>query len=234
MAKACMHIQLIDTRCSMNDLNCIILRQLKKEKIDSDIEINYLKNKAVQVVYFYKELDYYTDKCLFGDCTENEMVKLLLAFCSPLYSYLFSWQVCCELSKLLAKKGKLISRIAENFIFPDKTNHFRKVSLHLSYLATDTKWEKYCLSCIDLCEEDLRDGLFLACYRLNTFDIYTSLVKYFSEWIKKDPDWGNGTGEYLALERFIKKWNLNPTYRLHFKLQKFIEQVNNHAQRTWL
>lgn len=101
----------------MNDLNCIILRQLKKEKIDSDIEINYLKNKAVQVVYFYKELDYYTDKCLFDDCTENEMVKLLLAFCSPLYSYLFSWQVCCELSKLLAKKRKTNFANCREFYF---------------------------------------------------------------------------------------------------------------------
>ena len=90
------------------------------------------------------------------------------------------------------------------------------------------------MSCMNLCEEDFRDGLFLASYRLNTFDIYTSLVKHFAEWIKKDPDWGNGTGECLALERFIKKWNLNPIYRLHFELQKFIEQVNNHVQSTML
>ena len=207
----------------MNDLNCIILRQLKKEKIDSNIEVIYLKNKIAHVVYFYDELDYYADQCLFDGCTENEVVELLKAFCSPLYTDLFSWQVCCELSKLLAKKGKLISQRAESFIFPDRTNHFRKVPLHLSYLATDIKWEECCLSCLDLCEEDFRDGLFLACYRLNTFDIYASLVKHFSEWIKKYTDWGNGTGECLALEKFIKKWNLNPTYRLHFELQKFIE-----------
>lgn len=41
----------------MDDLNYIILRQLKKEKIDSYIEINDFQNKNIQVVYFYDELD---------------------------------------------------------------------------------------------------------------------------------------------------------------------------------
>lgn len=223
-----MHIQLIDIlRYNMDDLNDIILRQLKKEKIDSDIEINHFENKSIQVIYFYDELDYYADKCLFDDCSENEIIKLLQSFCSSSYYALFSWQVCCELSKLLAKYGKLISEEAENFIFYDKSNHFRKVSLHLSYLSTDIKWEEWCLNCMDICEEDFRDGLFLACYRLNTFNIYKSLVKHFSEWIKKDPDWGKGTGECFALEKFIKKWNSNPTYKLHFDLQTFITHINS-------
>ena len=210
----------------MDDLNYIILRQLKKEKIDSYIEINDFQNKNIQVVYFYDELDYYADKCLFDNCSEDEIIKLLYSFCSSSYYDLFSWQTCCELSKLLAKHGKLISKDVEKFIFSDQSNHFRNVSLHLSYLSTDIKWEEWCLNCMDLCEEDFRDGLFLACYRLNTFNFYKNLVKYFSELIEKDSDWGYETGERWALEKFIKKWNSNPKYNLHLKLQQFTNQIN--------
>ena len=74
------------------------------------------------------------------------------------------------------------------------------------------------MKCLDLCEEDFRDGLFLACYRLNTPDIYSSLVRHFSEWIEKDPDWGKGTGEQLALERFLQKWDQTPGYTKHTHL----------------
>lgn len=83
-----------------------------------------------------------------------------------------------------------------------------------------------CAKLRTLPEEDFRDGLFLACYRLNTFNIYKNLVKYFSEWIGKDSDWGYGTGERWALEKFIKKWNSNPKYNLHLKLQQFTNQIN--------
>ena len=206
----------------MDDLNHIILRQLQKEKIDSDIEMNDFENKSIQVVYFYDELDYYEDKCLFDDCSDGEKIKLLSSFCSSSYYNLFSWQVRCELSKLLAKHGKLIEKKAEEFIFSDKSNLFRKTSLHLSYLSTDAKWERLCLECMDLCVEDFRDGLFLACYHLNTFEIYKGLVKHFTQWIEKDSDWGRGTGESLALDRFIKKWNSIPGYNLHYELQKFL------------
>ena len=202
----------------MEELNKIILRQLKKEKIDSDIEINHFGDKKIQVVYFYEELGYYDDKCIFDDCSKDEIIKLLLSFCSSSYYVRFSWQVCCELSKLLSKHGKLIAEEAENFIFADKVNHFRNVALHLSYLSTDVKWEEFCVACIDICEEDYRDGLFLACYRLNTFSIYKSLVEHFEGWMKKNPDWGKGTGEYGAFEKFIQKWNLEPAYTLHLPL----------------
>lgn len=51
----------------MDDLSDIILRQLKKRKTDSDIEINHFENKSIQVIYFYDVPDYYADKCLADD-----------------------------------------------------------------------------------------------------------------------------------------------------------------------
>ena len=202
----------------MDEPNDIILRQLERNGIDSEIDTESFDNRKILTVRFYDELDFYADRCLFDGCSMEETRRLLEAFCSASYYMFFSWQVCCELSKLLAKDGQLIERKVEDFIFSDQANHFRGTSLHLSYFATDLKWEAWCLKCLDLCDEDFRDGLFLACYHLNTPDIYSSLVKHFSEWIEKDPDWGNGTGERLALKRFLKKWDETPEYTMHAHL----------------
>ena len=204
----------------MDELNDIILRQLERNGIDSEINTESFAGGKLPVVRFYDELDFYADRCLFDGCSMEETRHLLEVFCSTSYPEVFSWQVCSELSKLLAKDGKLIERIAEEFIFSDQANHFRDTALHLAYFATDIKWEAWCLKCLDLCEEDFRDGLFLACYRLNTPDIYSSLVRHFSKWIEKDPDWGKGTGERLALERFLQKWDQTPGYTMHAHLHE--------------
>ena len=204
----------------MDKLNDIILRQLERNGIDSEINTESFAGGKLPVVRFYDELDFYADRCLFDGCSMEETRHLLEVFCSTSYPEVFSWQVCSELSKLLAKDGKLIERIAEEFIFSDQANHFRDTALHLAYFATDIKWEAWCLKCLDLCEEDFRDGLFLACYRLNTPDIYSSLVRHFSKWIEKDPDWGKGTGERLALERFLQKWDQTPGYTMHAHLHE--------------
>ena len=202
----------------MDKLNDIILRQLERNGIDSEINTESFAGGKLPVVRFYDQLDFYADRCLFDGCSMEETRHLLDVFCSTSYPEVFSWQVCSELSKLLAKDGKLIERIAEEFIFSDQANHFRDTALHLAYFATDIKWEAWCLKCLDLCEEDFRDGLFLACYRLNTPDIYSSLVRHFSKWIEKDPDWGKCTGEGLALERFLQKWDQTPGYTMHAHL----------------
>lgn len=199
----------------MDELNDVILRQLERNGFDSEINTESFDGRKIPVVRFYDDLDFYADHCLFDGCSTEETRRLLEAFCSVSYYEIFSWQVCCELGKLLAKYGKLIEGKAEDFIFSDQANHFRETALHLSYFATDQKWEAWCLKCLDLCEEDFRDGLFLACYRLNTPDIYSSLVRHFSKWIEKDPDWGKGTGEGLALERFLQKWDQTPGYTMH-------------------
>lgn len=220
----------------MDKINSIILRQLKMKKIGSEINIVHSPQKDIPIVYFYDELDYFANECLFDGCSIEEIIILLHSFCSISYCNLFSWQVCCELSKLLSKYGKLIGKEAENFIFSDKHNNFREVSLHLSYFSTDLKWEEWCLKCLNICEEDFRDGVFLACYHLNTINIYLSLIKHFSEWIEKDLDWGKGTGESLALEKFLIQWNKNPNYNMHLNLQRiFLSKYsasgsNNHSE----
>jgi len=202
----------------MDELNDVILRQLERNGFDSEIDTESFAGGKLPVVRFYDDLDFYADRCLFDGCSIEETRHLLEVFCSTSYPEVFSWQVCCELGKLLAKYGKLIEGKAEDFIFSDQANHFRETALHLSYFATDQKWEAWCLKCLDLCEEDFRDGLFLACYRLNTPDIYSSLVRHFSKWIEKDPDWGKGTGEGLALERFLQKWDQTPGCTMHAHL----------------
>lgn len=209
----------------MENLNPIIIRQLKKNGISTDVEMMQdTDNKDIPVVYFYDELDYFSDQCIFDGCTQEEIILLLQSFCTESYIKNYSWQVCCELSKLLAKYGKLIAKEVEDFIFHDKASNFTNASLHLSYFATDEKWEEWCLKCLDLCNEDFRDGIFLACYRLDTLNIYLSLVKHFTEWMKRDSDWGNGTGELQALGKFLDRWNQNPAYRLHSALQTFFNQ----------
>ena len=124
----------------MNELNDIVLRQLERNGIDSEIDTGSSGGGKAPIVYFYDELDFYADRCLFDGCSTEEIRHLLETFCSASCYEIFSWQVCCELGKLLAQKGKLIERIAEDFIFADQANCFRETALHLAYFATDMKW----------------------------------------------------------------------------------------------
>ena len=75
---------------------------------------------------------------------------------------------------------------------------------------------------LDRVPEDCRDGLFLACHKLQSEKLDRKLIAKFMEW--GAGPWSPGaTGELYALEQFIAKWlrlysymDLEGVVRLYF------------------
>ncbi len=64
----------------MDEPNDIILRQLERNGIDSEIDTESFDNRKILTVRFYDELDFYADRCLFDGCSMEETRRLLEAF----------------------------------------------------------------------------------------------------------------------------------------------------------
>ena len=154
---------------------------------------------------------------LFDQCSDKDCRDFLLAFLhgrSNINKIGFSTSF--ELAKLLSIKGDLIRKEAETILLDKKILKAPPVQRYLdwAYLGSSARYEPLCIRLLDVCQEDFRDGVFLACYRLNTPRIYRSLVEHFSEWIEID-GWGTATGELGALKHFLGKWDVTPGFCEH-------------------
>ncbi|MEG2076612.1 MAG: hypothetical protein RRY34_08920 [Victivallaceae bacterium] len=203
----------------------LIVRKLQERTDISDLSVEPDAESGCLSIHYFDGPDFYSDVSVFDSCTSDEIKILLENFCSDYY-VTQSWSVSCELSKLLAKHGKLVAAKVENILALDEANYFYHYPLHLAYLGSDPKWENYCIKCLDICQEDFRDGIFLACFYLNTYPIYCKLVECFEKWIEQDVYWGSGTGEAYALCKFIEKWDKTPDFNIHGKLVELAKKFD--------
>ena len=164
-------------------------------------------------------VELFDDDCIFYLCSDDVVKKLLSAFLH--HDCDMGWSVSCELSKILSKRGRLVAEIAEPIVTRPIEYGFSDTFLFLSYFANSPSWEPSCIDYLDHVPEDSRDGLLLACYRLNTLRIYEKLVKKFTEWCNDD-SWDSGSGEWHLLRQFIKKWDQKPTFLIHNELRNML------------
>ena len=186
-----------------SEINKIIVRQLQRHKLEYEIDLD--PNQNSDVVYcrdfnnFPRPLD---KKCIFSDCTDTELVQLFNAVidCKPL-----DFDIICEICKMLPTKGYLVHDKLEKIILSSKFDPSDR-ELLFAYLGSDKKYETKIIELLDTIPTGFRYGLFLACFHLNTPTIFRKLLEKFTQWIKKDPDYGSGTGEGQFLEKFIVLW----------------------------
>ena len=145
----------------------------------------------------------YEPKCVFDGCTDEQAKLFLDAFLDSSIS--MDWATSVQLCKLLSKRGRLVRNKIETIL---KTHQFVSCSQHvlfLSYLALAEDGATQALRFLDVAPEDGRDGLFLACYLLNTPELDRKLQEKFLQW--EAEGWSpTCTGELQWLQQFICRW----------------------------
>ena len=195
--------------------------------------LNEIKDKTIGFVELQTSLsephiDFHLDaryslfssQCIFDNCSDVQVKLFLESFLTKNLSV--GWSVSEQLSKLLSKRGHLVSEIIDPLL---RTLDWKSCSTHLlflSYLALRNDGDSMALKLLDDVPEDGRDGLFLACYRLHSKELDQKLMKKFLVW--ESDGWSpSSTGELYALEKFIAKWikiypyqDLEGVIRLYF------------------
>lgn len=186
-------------------------KPIKAEKMSLSLQVvDILKSRSdisdldfdteTQQVYFEGGPESFDD-CIFDECSDEFCKNLLLSFIKKEVD--MGWCVSIELSKLLSKRGDLVSEVVEPVVTRPTELGFSDTFLFLSYFGNSTIWESNCISLLDVVPEDSRDGLFIACFKLNTSAIYKKLIAKFEEWLR-DPDWKSSSGEFSSLNQFLK------------------------------
>lgn len=166
----------------------------------------------------------FASECIFDDCNDAQAKLFLESFLGK--NITVGWSVAEQLSKLLAKRGQLISHIVEPLLETRDWTYGNSEVLYLSYLATMKGGAALAEKLLDQVREDFRDALFLACHRLQSEKLDKKLIAKFMEW-----DAGRWspceTGNIYALERFIAKWlrlypfqDLEGVIRIYFKYRR--------------
>ena len=165
--------------------------------------------------------DLFASECIFDDCDDSQAKLFLESFLTDGLNV--SWSVSEQLSKLLSTRGRLVSGIIDPLLSNLDWSSISTRLLFLSYLALREDGAALAIGLLDQVPDDGRDGLFLACHRLQSEDLDRKLMEKFVEWdARREPL--QGTGALYALEQFIAKWlklypysALERVIRLHFK-----------------
>ena len=204
-----------------SEINNIIIRQLRQHKLEYEVDCDP-NRKNEKVVYCYDEK--LSQQGVFEACPDAELILLFTALIEnrPLH-----WDIAFEIARLLPEKGLLIE---DKFSLDNCTaNYFYGFNqMLLAYLGSDQKYESEIIRLLNEVPEDARDGLFMACYRLNTPAICRKLMEKFTQWINSDPNYGTGSGEGYYLNRFIELWQQTQQINL---CSDFIDFCRNNWQR---
>lgn len=165
--------------------------------------------------------DLFAPDCIFDDCSDEQAKTFLEAFLC--HGLSVSWSVSEQLSKLLSKRGRLVSERIDPLLKTLDWGSLSPDQLFLSYLAVRDDGAVVATDLLDIVPEDARDGLFLACHKLRSESLDRKLMKKFVQW--GEEQWCPGaTGELHALEQFVAKWlrlypyrDLENVIRLYFE-----------------
>ena len=183
----------------MTDFNKIIIQQLKKYGLEYEIDIDVDWNN--EEVIFCDETELNPEN-IFAACSDQE---LTLLFTTLIEQQPLHWPMAWEIARLLPEKGYLIKdKFSLEACVSNPFSGFNQMLL--AYLGSSQEYETEIIRLLDEIPEDARDGLFLACEKLNTPAICRKLMEKFTQWITADPTYGNGTGELANLEKFMALW----------------------------
>ena len=187
--------------------------KLLLEAINRAVEKHGLKPAEVEDgVIWHLGLENAYPPYIFSDVSADDAKILLNSFVE--LGCPTAFDLSLQLSRLLAENGRLVSQTMEKMFAKSGWPLGGEIGnyLLLSYLATMDDGANWAISLLDVVPEDARDGLFMACWKMDGLDVQEKLREKFSEWIAADPDWGLGTGEGGWLSCFLAKWAKNETF----------------------
>jgi hypothetical protein len=162
--------------------------------------------------------DFFADDCIYDPVDDGTARWLLEDFIGKKPE--IGWSVGSELSKLLSKRGHLVHdsvmpiilSLAEARLDSEGilTVSFAPHQLCLSYICLIPDGEALALRLLDVVTEDCRDGLFLACFKMNTPAIYEKVKAKVREWVadEESPWGGSSTGEQWLIRKMVQKWDI--------------------------
>jgi hypothetical protein len=162
------------------------------------------------------------ETCIFENCPAETKRKLMIGFLTK-DTQAYGFDVSKELSKLLAVEGRMIITELQSFLDVQDWSTWPSPVHTLSGAAHLPDSEDRLVHLLNTIDEDFRDGLFLACYTLNSREIDHRLQHLFVKW--GQDHWSpSATGELYFLGEFIKRWihhydysALEPVIRTYFR-----------------
>jgi hypothetical protein len=206
-------------RSRVSDLTEALLRQR-----DDVEEIFVPGDDPESFLDYYGGPDYFDEVCIY-DCVDD------VTACWLLNDWLdgqvqVGWECHCELSKLLAKRGHLIRDKVESVVRQIASGEVSFGSdLCLSFLPSMKDGEQLAYGLLDIASADRRDGLFRACYTLNTDLIYEAFKSSVRRWAAADVCWRNGTGEAWLVNRMVDKWDQTFPDGNHADIRQLCQRV---------
>ena len=150
------------------------------------------------------------DQCLFDNVgDEDKRILLLHLFSAKGVKANWGWKVNVELAKLAAKCGRLVRDEAERCLYDGfERTYWTDNVLRVAYFGSDLCYEDRLVDLIEVRADDCGDGydgLFIACWFMNSPRTDAALAERFADWFK------NGTldrgGCSMAdVFRLICKW----------------------------
>ena len=162
--------------------------------------------------------------CLFEACNDAETLALLKSFFED--HLRFGFNLSCQLSRLLSRKGMLCKRKVETIIRESDWKSMDSNFFALSYVAQMEDNGTLLPRLLDDVPEDFRDGLFLALYLCDKTSVHDSLIQRFRLWGCHTTWTPTSTGEIQWLAIFIKKWlKMYPFTQLEFIIKLYFERL---------
>lgn len=206
-------------RNRVSDLTEAVLRQ----RTDVD-EIFVAGDDPESFLDYYGGPDYFDDECIYDSVDDATACWLLEDWIDGQVQ--IGWECHCELSKLLAKRGHLVRDKVENVVRRIVSGEIGFGSdLCLSFLPSMKDGEQLAIELLDDAPADRRDGLFRACYVLNTQSIYEAFKASVRRWAAADEQWGNGTGEARLVNRMVDKWDQTFPDSDHADIRQLCQRV---------
>jgi hypothetical protein len=201
--------------------------------------LNEIKPKKIGFVEFYTDVpgwcvdihldrryDLLAPECIFDECSDAQAKIFLEAFLAGKLAV--SWSVSEQLSKLLSTRGLLVREAIDSIVASVDWSCCGSNQLFLGYLALRNDGPELAAKLLDTIRDDFRDGLFLACHRLQDEKLDRKLMAKFVEWEAQGDDLVS-TGCTYALEQFIAKWlKLYPYRDLEAVIKLYFSHRGHH------
>lgn len=206
-------------RSRVSDLTETLLRQR------TDIEEIFVAGDDPEsFLDYYGGPDHFDDMCIYDSVDDATACRLSNDWLDGKVQ--IGWNCNLELSKLLAKRGHLVRDRVENIVQQIMSGEVSFYSgLCLTFLPRMKDGEQLAIGLLEIAPDDLRDGLFHACYKLNTPLIYEAFKSSVRRWAASDKNWGSGTGEAWLVNRMVDRWDQTFPSGDHADIRQLCQRV---------
>lgn len=186
---------------------------LIKSALTSQKDVQFVREAVVDGCHIFEYKggpEVLENRCVFDVLSDEQSARLLKFYLSERgLDALFNCEINVELAKLSAKRGSLVRGEAEQCLYVGfEKEHWIDNVLRAAYFGSDISYEQ---RLVDLIEKrtgdcgDGYDGLFIACWFINSPKVDAALAERFADWLQNDT-LDRGGCSLTDVFRLIDKW----------------------------